>query len=209
MTRSWIKICGITRIEDAISAESRGASAVGFVFYPGSRRYIAPETARRISDSLRPETERIGVFVDESRETILTIFEQAGLTAVQLHGSEPPEMIRELAGIQVIKAFSVGAGFTPERLSEYPAYACLLDTFVEGRYGGTGKPFDWIVARECAGFGRIILAGGINPGNAAEALRIARPWGLDVSSGVESSPGKKDEGKMAALFRAVSEELIA
>ncbi len=208
MADPWIKICGITRIADALAAEEFGAKAIGFVFYRESRRYLSPETARHISELLKPDTARVGIFVDENSVEIRKIYEQAGLSAVQLHGSEPPEMVRKLAGIPVIKAFRVGMGFSPERLSDYPAYACLLDTFMEDRFGGTGKPFDWNIARECTRYGRIILAGGINPENAAEAIRIARPWGLDVSSGVEQSPGVKDRNRMAALFRAVSEESI-
>ena len=203
-----VKICGITRMEDALAAESLGAAAVGFVFYPSSRRFIEPVAARAISDTLGPFIARVGVFVDDKPANIRLIREQAGLTAVQLHGSETPESVRALAGIPVIKAFRVGEEFSPDRIGDYRAHAYLLDTYVPGEcYGGTGKTFDWDIARTCRRHGKIILAGGITAENVADAIKAADPWGIDVSSGVECSPGVKDSEKMAALFDTVTGEL--
>ncbi len=202
-----IKICGITRLEDAFLAERLGAFAVGFIFYPKSSRYIAPETAGDITRSLGPEIERVGVFVDAALETVLDTVSAAGLSAVQLHGAESPEYVRELKGITIIKAFRVGEDFHPGILSDYRTDFFLLDTYVPGNHGGTGKTFDWPRAQACHNYGRIILAGGLNTGNICEAVRIAAPWGVDISSGVESAPGIKDAEKMNALFHVMGRDI--
>jgi phosphoribosylanthranilate isomerase len=198
-----IKICGITRREDALEAERLGAFAVGFVFYPGSRRFIDPFQAGYISRSLSPSIERVGVFVDEAPEVIRETVRKANLTVVQLHGGEDPFSLRALEGIRIIKAFRVDRYFDSIILSVYPADYFLLDTFVDGAQGGTGKTFDWTASLPCREQGKIILAGGLNEGNVQNALSIVRPWGVDVSSGVEVSPGIKDHEKMRAFFRAV------
>ena len=203
-----VKICGITRREDALLAERLGAFAVGFVFYPGSPRYIEPEAAGVISRSLGPFIARIGVFVDEDPGTVRAAVSAAGLTAVQLHGSESPAYVRELNGITVIKAFRVGDGFDPRVLADYPLDFFLLDTAVKGVYGGSGKAFDWKRALPCRAFGNIIIAGGITSENVREAVRIAGPWGVDVSGGLESSPGMKDATKMRAFFRALGRNTV-
>lgn len=197
-----VKICGITRLEDALLVQRFGAFAVGFVFHRRSPRFIQPERAGEISRLLGPSIARVGVFVDEDYASVLDTVRTAGLTAVQLHGGEDAGYIRALRGIQVIKAFRVGADFDPGLLGEFPADYFLLDTYVEGSHGGTGKTFDWALAAPCAAYGRIILAGGLRPGNVGEAIRKARPWGVDVSSGVERGPGIKDENTMSALFEA-------
>ena len=200
----WVKICGITRLEDALEAESLGADAVGFIFYRESRRFIEPADAARIIAALRPETAKVGVFVDETAAYVRKVFHDIGLTMAQLHGAETPWNVGELEDLPVVKAFRLKQGFSPGCLRDYnSAHSYLLDTFVPGRYGGTGKPFDWIIARSCRKHGRIIVAGGITPENVSEAVRIAQSWGIDISSGVESSPGIKDSEKMRALFKAL------
>lgn len=178
-----VKICGITRLENALLAERLGAFAVGFVFYPESPRFIEPEVAGVISGSLGPFISRIGVFVDEDPGTVRAAVRDAGLTAVQLHGSESPAYTRELGGITIIKAFRVRDGFDPGALGEYPADYFLLDAAVPGARGGTGRTFDWRLALPCRSYGRIILAGGLTAVNVCDAVMIAKPWGVDVSGG--------------------------
>ena len=202
-----IKICGINRISDALLAEKLGASAVGFVFYQKSPRYIIPGKAGDISEKLGPFIARVGVFVDEDPSAVMKIVNTAHLTAVQLHGSENMDYIRELKGIRIIKAFRVTRDFNCEKIDGYEVNAFLLDTCdKDGCYGGTGKTFDWNKAVECSKYGKIILAGGLNPSNVEEAVKIAKPWAVDVSSGVEISPGIKDVDKMKDFFVAVKSE---
>lgn len=204
-----VKICGITRTRDALLAENLGASAVGFIFYPKSPRYIMPGKAGEISEKLGPFIARVGIFVDEDPSAVMKIVHIAHLTAVQLHGSENTEYVKELKEIQIIKAFRVAQDFDCERMSGYEVNAFLLDTYDEGGcYGGTGKTFDWKKAVECCKYGKIILAGGIDPSNVQEAVKIVRPWAVDVSSGVEISPGIKDIDKMKDFFTAVSKETL-
>ena len=201
-----IKICGITRLEDAFLAEELGASAIGFVFYQRSPRYIVPERAGEISEKLGPFIGRVGVFVDEEPGTVTEIFREAHLTAVQLHGMEDPSYVNVLnrKGIPIIKAFRVGDDFDCGTLTGYDSGTFLLDTFEKGNcYGGTGKTFDWNKAVECKKYGRIILAGGLNPSNVRDAITAVSPWAVDVSSGVEVKFGIKDPEKMRAFFDAV------
>jgi len=202
-----IKICGINRISDALLAEKLGASAVGFIFYQKSPRYIIPEKAEEISEKLGPFIARIGVFVDEDPSAVMKIVHTAHLTAVQLHGSENMDYIKELKGIRIIKTFRVAHDFNCEKMNGYEVNAFLLDTCdKDGYYGGTGKTFDWNKALECSKYGKIILAGGLNPSNVEEAVKIVRPWAVDVSSGVEISPGIKDVDKMKDFFTAMKSE---
>ena len=199
-----VKICGITRPEDALLAEKLGASAVGFIFFGKSPRYINPQKAGEISGRLGPFIARVGVFVDEDAETVRKIVETARLTAVQLHGSEDQEYIGILKGINVIKAFRVGKDFNCEELCRYDVNTFLLDTYSANSYGGTGKTFDWNIANECRKYGRIILAGGLNISNVIDAVNAAKPWGIDISSGIESSPGVKDPEKMKEIFDKIT-----
>ncbi|MFC1509414.1 phosphoribosylanthranilate isomerase [Candidatus Omnitrophota bacterium] len=201
-----IKICGITRAEDALYAEELGASAVGFIFYPPSPRSITPADAGVLSKALGPFIARVGVFVDESPEIVNDTIISAGLTAVQLHGAESPEYIRKIRGAKVIKAFRVGTDFDPEELGRYSVTAFLLDTFDKSGYGGTGKTFDWNRAVPCKRYGKIILAGGLDGDNITSAVREVKPWGVDISSGVERKPGEKDHGKMKQFFDAIKRE---
>jgi len=203
-----IKICGITYPDDALLSEKLGASAVGFVFYPPSPRSVEPETAGIISGALGPFIARVGVFVDEDPGKVMETVKTAHLTAVQLHGSESPEYVKSIKGVHCIKAFRVGKNFDPEVLRRYDGVTFLLDTYDESGYGGTGKTFDWDCALACKRYGRIILAGGLNKDTIGNAIQTVKPWGIDVSSGVEDRPGKKDPEKLHAFFDSIKRELL-
>ena len=199
--KKHVKICGITCAEDGLYAERLGASAIGFIFYPNSKRYIEPKTAGTISSALGPFIARVGVFVDEDLSIVMKTVAEAKLTAVQLHGSEDNGYIDRLHGVTVIKAFRVGSAFDCSVLEGFRADAFLLDTLVaDEAYGGTGKTFDWDIAVKCKSYGRIILAGGLNADNIVDAVNTVSPWAVDVSSGVESAPGIKDHAKMKEFF---------
>jgi len=191
-----IKICGITTLEDANAAVENGADALGFVFYPKSPRAVTPETAKSIISILPPFITAVGVFVDEDTDNIEKIASYSGLNAIQLHGSEPPESCN--INRNVIKALRVKDLSDLEVLSSYKtASAYLLDTYSPHEFGGTGHVFNWEIAVEAKKFGRIILAGGLNPDNIEEAVQMVQPYGIDVSSGVEGpAKGKKDHNKI-------------
>ncbi|MBI4464218.1 MAG: phosphoribosylanthranilate isomerase [Acidobacteria bacterium] len=210
-----VKICGIRHAEDAAVAVEAGASALGFNFWSGTPRYIAPEEAARIIEGLEGlraavprDIWRVGVFVDEALERVLEIAAETGISVLQLHGSESPEYLERLGSWPkikaIIKALRVSDDFQPEQLLRYrSANAFLLDGFVAGMHGGTGKSFDWTRAEKAASFGKIILAGGLNPDNVGMAVRQVRPWGVDVCSGVEITPGKKDPQRIWEFIQAV------
>ena len=197
-----IKICGITNPEDAQIASDLGADALGFVFAKGSPRIITPEAAGNIISKLPPFIVPVGVFVDSPVEEILSIIEYTGIQCVQLHGNESPFECMKI-NIPVIKAFKVHEHFRADALISFKVSAYLLDTYVEGAAGGTGKTFNWNIAVEAKAYGKIILAGGLNPGNIRVAIRKVQPYGIDISSGVESVPGKKDKRKLQQLFTAI------
>jgi phosphoribosylanthranilate isomerase len=197
-----VKICGITRVEDATIAVSLGATAVGFIFWPGSARRIAPADAAAIGAALPPEVWKVGVFVDASADDIRRVIEAGRLTAVQLHGSETPADAATL-NTRVIKAIALEHVGTPEALDAWRGVPVLLDASDPVRKGGTGRTIDWQRAAEMAARHDIILAGGLRPGNVAEAIARVRPAGIDVSSGVEVSPGVKDHDKLRSLFEAL------
>jgi indole-3-glycerol phosphate synthase / phosphoribosylanthranilate isomerase len=206
--RVAVKVCGITSVEDGLLAARAGADAVGFVLWPGSPRAVDVEAARRISAALPPFLLRVGVFVDAPREALVHAAEAVGLDVLQLHGQEPPAA---LAGLprRVLKAVRVGEGFRPEDALRYEGHAAgiLLDTKVpDGPPGGTGQAFDWTSVRpvrEAASF--LMLAGGLTPENVRRAITAVRPDAVDVSSGVESAPGRKDPDKLRAFIDAVRE----
>jgi phosphoribosylanthranilate isomerase len=201
-----VKICGITNLIDARLAVDLGAHALGFIFYPKSPRVVRPDAAREIIDNLPPFVMTVGVFVDEEAETVRGIAEITGLDWVQLHGKESPEYCCELKR-RVIKGFRIkDAG----SLSLLPAYqgsvqAFLLDTYKAGTKGGTGETFDWALARQAGKLGPIILAGGLTPANVAQAIHAAKPAAVDVASGVEAMPGKKDPERLREFFKAIKE----
>jgi phosphoribosylanthranilate isomerase len=203
MTR--VKICGITRLEDALAAIDLGAAALGFNFYAQSPRYLSVRKATKILEKLPPFVTKIGVVVNWGAAAELRrLAHELGLDGLQLHGEERAELVKALTPIPVIKAFQVTPDFSLAELKSHPAAAVLLDGFAAGKYGGTGKTCDWSVARKAARLHRLILSGGLDPSNVGEAIRQSRPYAVDVASGVESAPGKKDFRKMRIFFAAVA-----
>ncbi len=200
----FIKICGIIDTDGARAAVDAGAEALGFNFWRPGRRYLLPERAAEIIAALPARVWKVGVFVDEEPGLVLQIARRAGLTALQLHGAESPEYLDSLGPYTKVKAFRVDNGFAPELLRRYRADAFLLDG-VGRTPGGTGAAFDWRRAVAAKQFGRVILAGGLTPDNVAEAVRMAAPWGVDVASGVEGAPGKKDPDRIRQFVRAARE----
>lgn len=203
-----VKICGITRVEDANLAVELGASALGFNFYPPSPRYIAPPAARAIINKLPPLVTAVGVFANETDGAhVAAIAREAGVTTVQLHGQASPLPGPDSEAFEdftVLHAISVWKGFKPGLLEHLKADAFLLDAYDPALQGGTGKTFDWSLAREAKKFGTIILAGGLTPDNVGLAIREVRPYAVDVASGVESAPGIKDPYKLREFFSAVA-----
>lgn len=198
-----VKICGITRLEDAEAAVAAGADALGFMFYPGSVRCVSEEAAAAIGRRLPPFVLRVGVFVDAAEEHIRAVAARCGLGALQFHGSESAEFCRRFA-LPVIKAFRIRGPESLPALRTYDTAAWLLDSYVTGQWGGTGATFNWDLAAEAVGWGRpVILAGGLTPDNVAAAVQRVRPYAVDVSSGVESAPGRKDPVRMRAFVAAV------
>jgi len=201
-----VKICGITRLEDARLAIELGASALGFNFYLPSPRSIEPRGAAEIIRQLPPFVTSVGVFADEDDEVrVAGAAREAGVTAIQLRGPKFPATNGALAGFPLILAVAVGRDFRAEELGSRRAAAFLLDAFDAKLLGGTGKTFDWRLAREAKQYGNIILAGGLTPENVGQAIREVRPFAVDVASGVESAPGVKDAAKLGAFFAAVRE----
>lgn len=189
-----VKICGITNIDDAVAAIDYGADALGFVFYEKSPRFIPPEKAGQIISSLPPFITTAGLFVDENRNKVEKITVQNNIDIVQFHGNESPEAC--LLSRRVIKAIRVKDLKDLDSLGDYQVSAFLLDTYTEDLYGGTGQVFNWDIAIEAKRFGRIILAGGLTPDNIEKAVKLVRPFAVDVSSGVEMDKGIKDHKKM-------------
>jgi len=192
-----VKVCGITNLDDALSAAEAGAYALGFNFYEKSPRYINPLEAQKIIEHLPPFITAVGVFVNEPEpERVAELASQLKLSAIQLHGDESPDYCAQLSGWRVITALRVDPNFKPAHAGRYAISAILLDAYKPGEYGGTGEVFAWDIAKEATNYGRIILAGGLNPLNVADAVKAVRPYAVDVASGVESSPGKKDRNKV-------------
>jgi phosphoribosylanthranilate isomerase len=198
-----VKICGITRAEDARLAVELGAAALGFNFYPPSPRYITAGDAAEIIRELPPLVTAVGIFADETDAG--RVAREAGVTALQLHGPKFPTAgaPEEFRGLRIIRAVAVREGFRTEELGSLKADAFLMDAYDPSLLGGTGKTFDWNLAREAKRYGTIILAGGLTAENVGEAIRQVRPFAVDVASGVESAPGKKDPAKLRAFFAAV------
>lgn len=201
-----VKICGITRAEDALLAVELGAAALGFNFYSKSPRAIPPAAAAAIIRGLPPFVVPVGILADEADASyVLTVAGTAGLRALQIHGPRLPDLDKLREQYPLIFAASVGSDFNVRSLGDTKANAYLLDAYDPARLGGTGKTFDWKIAREAAQYGPIVVAGGLNAENVGLAIREARPYAVDVASGVESSPGIKDAGKLRAFFAAVTE----
>jgi phosphoribosylanthranilate isomerase len=207
MSRIFVKVCGITRPEDGLLAAQAGADAVGFVFYPMSPRRIEPERAAAIARELPPLVARVGVFVNASRDEMARVADEVGLDVLQLHGDESPAALDGLPR-RALKAVRVGKGFTAEDALRYPGAAgVVVDTRLIGETvmpGGTGTPFDWTLVRglrDQVGF--LMLAGGLTPDNVAGAISEVHPHAVDVSSGVERLPGRKEPERVKAFVEAV------
>jgi phosphoribosylanthranilate isomerase len=197
-----VKICGITSAEDALAAVDAGADALGFMFYAPSPRCVTRESAAPIIRRLPPFVAKVGVFVNPTAEEVRQAIADCGLDTLQFHGEEPPEFCSQF-GLRALKAFRVQGPETLKTLPDYSGVAWLLDSFVAGARGGTGHTFNWDIAAQAAKLGgRVILAGGLTPENVADAVRKVRPYAVDVSSGVESAPGKKDAAKVRAFIAA-------
>jgi phosphoribosylanthranilate isomerase len=212
---TWVKICGITNLEDALIAVEAGADALGFVFYEKSPRNITPETAGTILKQLPSNVEKIGLFVNRFEDAICAVADEAGLSAIQMHGHNEDPHVADLIAtrrpdLKIVAAISMRQP-RPESWammwSPDIVHAFLLDSGDSSKLGGTGERFDWQMTRPSVGviasLGRVIVAGGLTSLNVAEAIHILKPWGVDVSSGVESKPGKKDPEKVRAFVAAV------
>lgn len=197
-----IKICGITNLDDAMTAAESGADALGFIFYKKSPRYVEPLRAAEIIAQLPPFVTPVGVFVNEREEKIRETVSLACLQAVQLHGDETPEFCQRF-GTRVIKAFQIKDKESLKHMSHYRVSAYLLDSYKEGVRGGTGVTFDWHLAVVAKTFGRVILAGGLTPDNVHEAVKLVQPYGVDVAGGVEKEKGVKDHGKLKKFISEV------
>ena len=201
MTR--IKICGITRVEDALLASDLGAFALGFVFWPKSPRAVDIARARTIVEALPAHVLKVGVFVDQPVEEVKDIAVATSLDAIQLHGQESPDYIRQFER-PVFKSMAVSPSFVVEQMDEIPSHATvLLDAHDPVKRGGTGRIIDWTLAAAAAARRPVILSGGITPDNVRPAVAAVRPFAIDVSSGVERSPGVKDAERLRSLFNAV------
>jgi phosphoribosylanthranilate isomerase len=203
-----LKVCGVTSLEDARASIDCGAEYLGFNFYPKSPRYIAPTAARDIIERLPNDIVSVGVFVNEPRpDDVDEILRVSGARMAQLHGDESPDYCASVGAERVIKALRAGDDFDARRVLGYPASAVLLDAFDAKLYGGTGKTANWAVAREAARLTKIFLAGGLSPENIAEAIRVVEPFAVDVNSGVESAPGRKDASKLQTLRHRMKERM--
>jgi phosphoribosylanthranilate isomerase len=189
-------------MDDALLASEFGADALGFIFVKTSPRYIDPAAARRIIQALPSFVTPVGVVADQEKDEILKLIKETGIRCVQFHGNELPEQLIDYP-VPVCKSFRVHKGFNLQTLTQYKVSEYLLDTYVEGVSGGTGRTFDWEIAIAAKAYGRIILAGGLNPANIAEAIINVQPYAVDVNSGVESMPGKKDKDKLEKLFKTI------
>jgi len=212
---TWVKICGTTNLEDALVAVEAGADAIGFVFYEKSPRNVSVEAAGAIAKGLPKGVEKVGVFVNEEEDTICSMVDRSGITAIQMHGDNEDPHVADLVarrrpGLRILAAISMSHPnpggwammWAPELI-----HAFLADSGTDSKHGGTGRAFDWSksspVLREIERVGRVVVAGGLTPDNVAEAIEVLQPWGVDVASGVESKPGKKDPDKVRAFVKAV------
>ncbi len=198
-----IKFCGITRFEDARIAANLGVDALGFIFFKKSPRYIDPQSAAQIIKKLPPFVSRVGVFVNEDLSTILEIVKLTNIDTVQLHGSESPEFCSQIP-LPVLKSFSVKSDMDFSILDNYSCSGFLLDTWNNEMHGGSGKTFNWSIAKSlCNHYGNIVIAGGLGPSNVEEALDTLHPYGVDINSGIEIMPGVKNPHKMKDIVRII------
>jgi len=205
VTRVKVKICGIRSREEATAALEAGADALGINFWPPSPRYIAPAAAQEWISELSPVVSLVGVFVNEEASRIKDIASELGLDAVQLHGDESPAFCASLGAIKTIKAIRVGQDFDLGLIKSYPVSMVLLDSDIKGSYGGTGQRFDWRIAIEAKQLAPIILAGGLTGENVWDAITHVRPAAIDVCSGIEAEPGRKDFNKLRRFMSIVAQ----
>ena len=199
-----VKICGITNYEDAAMIVDQGADALGFNFFPKSPRYIDPSDARKIIRRIPPFVVTVGLFVNVTEQSrVSAAARAAGVQVLQLHGDETPEYCSGLADWPLIKALRIGEKGIEENPEEYPVQAFLLDFKDDALFGGTGKSFDWDLAKSIRRVRPIILAGGLTPDNVREAIRVVDPYAVDVCSGVENAPGKKSARKVIEFMNEV------
>jgi phosphoribosylanthranilate isomerase len=198
-----VKVCGITSYEDAAKAVYHGAWAIGFVFAKKSPRYISPSRARKIIEGLPPFVTPVGVFVDQSEKAVKDICRFTRIQTIQFHGDEKTVYCKRFGDFKIIKAFRIGDFFPIDSIKRYKVDAYLFDTFEQGRHGGTGKKFNWDMLRDRSLDRPFILSGGLNSQNVREAIKTTKPFAVDVSSGIEKSPGVKDPRLMRAFFDAI------
>lgn len=206
-----VKVCGITNFEDAAVSAQAGCDALGFIFYKKSPRYISPEKASAIIKKLsgHPHIAKIGVFANAREKTVRRVLKTCSLDMLQFHGNESPEFCRRFKGYRVIKAFRVRNKIHLGRVLDYHPFAFLFDTFVDRKIGGTGKPFNWKMVRHINGIKRpVFLSGGLNARNVKRAIGIAHPEWVDVSSGVEIKPGKKNRHKVRQFIKAAKRAAV-
>lgn len=201
-----VKICGITNDGDALFAARCGAAALGFIFYPPSPRYIKPDDAKNIIVVLPDQVIRVGVFVNENPDAIKRIMEYCALDMIQLHGDESPEYCRQFPASMLIKAVELKNEDDINRAFTYDAAAILVDSRHAGLYGGNGKTVNWKLSRRISNKKPLILSGGLNAKNVIDALQTVKPAALDINSGVEESPGRKDHKKLAQIFKTIRAE---
>jgi phosphoribosylanthranilate isomerase len=201
MSHLRVKICGITSLDDALWAIEAGADAIGLIFVEGTPRYITPAAAAAIVAGLPPFVCAVGVFWDHPPAHVAAIVAECRLGAVQLHGVEPPEAVAATP-VPVLKSIKVQDAHGLAQLDRYKPAAFLLDSPARWSEGEARVPISWTLAREATARGRIVLAGGLTPETVSEAVRVARPWGVDVNSGVEAVPGRKDPAKVARFIQA-------
>lgn len=197
-----VKICGITNFRDAQCSLSAGADFLGFVFYDKSPRAVGCSKARGIIRQLPGSIKTVGVFVNESAENVRRIAKECRLDFLQFHGDESPDYCRQFKGFKVIKAFRIGKSFPAKKIGKYKSCLLLFDTFQKQAYGGTGKTFDWQLLKRVRAR-KFFVSGGLNPENIGKVLKKIRPYGVDVSSGVERRPGKKDVKLVRQFIKAV------
>ncbi len=207
-----IKICGITNLADALHSAECGVDALGFNFYAKSSRYVEPTVVRNIVEKLSGDVFNVGVFVNEDSERIVEVVNEIKLDAVQLHGDESPELVNRLMnelpdGVEVIKAFRVRLDFHPGEVLKYGCETVLLDAFSNDEFGGSGKTFNWEMARSLTSDKKVFLAGGLSGENVGDAIRTVRPYAVDACSRLELSPGKKDREKVKLFIDAVKQKL--
>jgi phosphoribosylanthranilate isomerase len=198
-----IKICGITSMEDAVMASAHGADALGFIFYSKSPRYLTPEAARRIIQNLPDDISKVGVFVNHDIHAVREIYEFCGLDLIQLHGDESPAYCSEFPQSILIKAISPRNEEDPGIVKRYGVKAVIIDARESGLYGGTGKTSNWELAAKLKEMHPLVLSGGLNAGNILQAIKTVSPHAVDVNSGVELSPGKKDLKKVQSMIETV------